>query len=58
MIIIKTKDGDHFINEKEVIEVAHDKNSATVFYYGQKPVAIESKMLRASSVTTKRQTTR
>ena len=35
MIIIKTKDGDHFINEKEVIEVAHDKNSATVFYYGQ-----------------------
>ncbi len=34
MIIIKTKNGDHFINDKEIIEVAHDREKATVSCYG------------------------
>ena len=38
MIIVKTKNGDCFINEKEVIEVAHDKKKAEVNAYGNKGV--------------------
>ena len=34
MIIIKTKNGDHFINEKAVTEVTHDREHATASYYG------------------------
>ena len=34
MIIIKTKNGDHFINEKEVTEVQHDREKAEVNCYG------------------------
>ena len=34
MIIIKTKNGDHFINEKNIIEVVHDKKKKTASYYG------------------------
>ena len=34
MIIVKTKNGDHFINEKSVIEVKHDREKATVSCYG------------------------
>lgn len=34
MIIIKTKNGDHFINEKAVTEVRHDREHATASYYG------------------------
>ena len=34
MIIIKTKNGDHFINEKAVTEVKHDREKATVSCYG------------------------
>ena len=34
MIIIKTKNGDHFINEKSVIEVQHDREKAVVNCYG------------------------
>ena len=30
MIIVKTKNGDHFINEKSVIEVKHDREKAVV----------------------------
>lgn len=36
MIIVKTKNGDHFINEKNVVEVVHDKEKATVWHYGSK----------------------
>ena len=38
MIIIKTKNGDHFINEKAVIEVQHDRENAVVNVYGDKGV--------------------
>ena len=38
MIIVKTKNGDRFINEKAVIEVAHDKKKAEVNAYGDKGV--------------------
>lgn len=34
MIIVKTKNGDHFINEKSVIEVKHDREKAVVSCYG------------------------
>ena len=34
MIIVKTKNGDHFINEKAVIEVKHDREKAVVSCYG------------------------
>lgn len=34
MIIVKTKNGDHFINEKAVTEVTHDREHATASYYG------------------------
>ena len=34
MIIVKTKNGDHFINEKSVIEVIHDREKAVVNCYG------------------------
>lgn len=34
MIVIKTKNGDHFINEKSVIEVQHDREKAVVNCYG------------------------
>ena len=34
MIIVKTKNGDHFINEKSVIEVQHDREKAVVNCYG------------------------
>lgn len=34
MIIVKTKNGDHFINEKAVTEVTHDREKATVSCYG------------------------
>ena len=34
MIIVKTKNGDHFINEKSVIEVKHDREKAEVSCYG------------------------
>ena len=33
MIIVKTKNGDHFINEKSVIEVQHDREKAVVSCY-------------------------
>ena len=33
MIIVKTKNGDHFVNENALIEVAHDKEKAIVFWY-------------------------
>lgn len=38
MIIIKTKNGDHFINEKNITEVIHDKEEATACYYGSNGV--------------------
>lgn len=34
MIIVKTKNGDHFINEKSVIEVRHDREKAVVGCWG------------------------
>ena len=34
MIIVKTKNGDHFINDKAVIEVKHDREKAEVSCYG------------------------
>ena len=34
MIIVQTKNGDHFINEKAVIEVKHDREKAVVSCYG------------------------
>ena len=34
MIIIKTKNGDHFINDKAVTEVQHDREKAVVNCYG------------------------
>ena len=34
MIIIKTKNGDHFINEKAVTEVQHDREKAVVDCWG------------------------
>ena len=32
MIIIKTKNGDFFINDKNVTEVSHDKEKETAYY--------------------------
>ena len=32
MIIIKTKNGDKFVNDKEIIELSHDKEKSTVTY--------------------------
>ena len=34
MIIVKTKNGDHFINDKAVVEVSHNKQTKVVSYYG------------------------
>ena len=34
MIIVKTKNGDHFINDQAVIEVKHDREKAVVSCYG------------------------
>ena len=34
MIIVKTKNGDHFINEKAVTEVKHDREKAVVDCWG------------------------
>jgi hypothetical protein len=34
MIIVKTNNGDHFINEKSVTEVSHDREKEMVSYYG------------------------
>ena len=34
MIIVKTKNGDHFINEKAVAEVKHDREKAVVDCWG------------------------
>jgi regulator of replication initiation timing len=31
MIIVKTKNGDHFVNDSALIEVAHDKEKAIVY---------------------------
>ena len=36
MIIVKTKNGDRFINEKTVWQVEHDRKNATVHIYGEK----------------------
>ena len=36
MIIVKTKNGDRFINEKTVWQVEHDRKNATVRIYGEK----------------------
>lgn len=33
MIIVKTKNGDHFVNDSALIEVAHDKEKAIVYCY-------------------------
>ena len=33
MIIVKTKNGDHFVNENVLMEVAHDKEKASVYCY-------------------------
>lgn len=33
MIIVKTKNGDHFINEKSTTEVWHDREKGTIMYY-------------------------
>ena len=33
MIIVKTKNGDHFVNDSALIEVAHDKKKETVYCY-------------------------
>lgn len=33
MIIVKTKNGDHFVNESVLMEVSHDKEKAIVFCY-------------------------
>ena len=38
MIIVKTKNGDHFINDKAVIKVEHNKERATVTCYGDKGI--------------------
>ena len=38
MIIIKTKNGDFFINDKNVTEVSHDKEKETANYYGSNGV--------------------
>jgi hypothetical protein len=36
MIIVKTKNGDRFINDKAVTMVEHDKEKAVVNAYGDK----------------------
>lgn len=33
MIIVKTKNGDHFVNENVLMEVVHDKENASVYCY-------------------------
>ena len=38
MIIVKTSNGDHFINDKAVTEVSHNRESKTVDYYGSNGV--------------------
>ena len=38
MIIVKTKNGDHFINDKAVTMVEHDREKAVVNAYGDKGV--------------------
>ena len=38
MIIVKTENGDHFINEKAVIKVEHNKERATVTCYADKGI--------------------
>lgn len=38
MIIVKTKNGDHFINDKAVTRVEHDRVNAVVNVYGDKGV--------------------
>ena len=38
MIIVKTKNGDHFINDKAVIKVEHNKERATVTCYADKGI--------------------
>lgn len=41
MIIVKTKNGDHFINDKAVIRVEHDRVNAVVNVYGDEYHFIE-----------------
>ena len=43
MIIIKTKNGDRFINDKAVTMVEHDKEKAEVNVYGDKGYLFEIK---------------
>ena len=38
MIIVKTKNGDHFINDKAVIKVEHNKERAIVTCYADKGI--------------------
>ena len=38
MIIVKTKNGDHFINDKAGIKVEHNKERATVTCYAEKGI--------------------
>ena len=38
MIIVKTKNGDHFINDKAVIKVEHNKERATVTCFADKGI--------------------
>jgi len=38
MIIVKTKNGDHFINDKAVIKVEHNKERATATCYADKGI--------------------
>lgn len=35
MIIVKTKDGCHFLNDKQLTEVRHAKENQTVWFYGE-----------------------
>ena len=43
MIIVKTKNGDRFINEKQVTMVYHDREKAVVNAYGDKVYLFEIK---------------
>ena len=43
MIIVKTKNGDRFINDKSVTMVEHDKEKAEVNVYGDKGYLFEIK---------------
>ena len=38
MIIVRTKKGDHFVNDKAVIKVEHNKERATVTCYADKGI--------------------